>query len=83
MIKCVDGAVKPSVSGFPSLDVELFRENRQRLCDALKAAGAPAGSVVVLQGTPEVLRDDTGEIHTRNHPGYCLHRAVLGSASSP
>lgn len=61
-------AVKPSVSGFLGFDAALFRENRARLAAALKDAKVPAGSVVVLQGSPEVNRDDTGEIGSVKMP---------------
>ena len=54
-------AVEPSVTEGASLDEILYQENRQRLCDNLKAEGVPSGSVVVLEGTSSGTRDETGE----------------------
>jgi len=50
------------------LDKVMYQENRQRLCDGLKAAGVPAGSVVVLEGVKSATRNETGEEATRKIP---------------
>lgn len=50
--------IRPSLSR-PAFDGALFAENRARLCAALIAAGAPAGSVILLQGGASETRHET------------------------
>jgi hypothetical protein len=51
--------VNPSVKP-PPVDMTLFSDNRERLVAALRAAGASAKSVVVLEGGAATTRHDTG-----------------------
>ena len=50
--------IKPSVSP-PPPDASLHALNRARLAAALRAAGAPAGSLVLLAGGPSTSRHET------------------------